>query len=100
LVLVFVTTVFAAGLLASLLGRLSKAAGLDGVDRTLGALFGLCRGVLAVIVLTLVAGLTHLTAEPAWKQALLVPHVTAVIETVKPWLPDKVQSLVQTASSS
>lgn len=95
-VLVFVATVFAAGLLGSLLSRLLKAAGLGGSDRALGALFGLCRGLLAVIVLSLIARFTHLTAQPAWKQAVLLPGVTALILAIKPWLPAKVQPLVKT----
>ncbi|MFN7477034.1 MAG: CvpA family protein [Burkholderiales bacterium] len=94
--LVFVATVFAAGLLGSLLGRLLKAAGLGGTDRALGALFGLCRGLLAVIVLSLIASFTQLSTQPVWKQSVLLPGVTALIMAIKPWLPDKVQALVRT----
>jgi membrane protein required for colicin V production len=98
-VLIFVATVFAAGLLASVLGRLLKAAGLGGTDRTLGAVFGLCRGLFAVVALMLMAGLTQLTSQPAWKQAVLIPRVTALILIIKPHLPENMQVLVKTGQA-
>ena len=47
--LIFVAAVFAAGLLAFLLKKLIAAIGLRPVDRTMGAAFGLVRGVILLL---------------------------------------------------
>src|SRR5690348_1549742 len=48
-VVVFVFTLSATTLVAMLVSKLFKRAGLGGVDRTLGALFGLARGVVILL---------------------------------------------------
>jgi membrane protein required for colicin V production len=66
---IFILSLVLTTLLALLLSRLAKAAGLGGLDRVLGGLFGLARGVLVVVAFALVAGLTPLPQKPAWKQS-------------------------------
>src|SRR5688500_10774065 len=48
-VLVFVLALVSTTLVGVLLSRLLKAAGLGGLDRTLGGVFGLARGALVVL---------------------------------------------------
>lgn len=70
-----------------LLKALLKAAGLGGLDRLMGAGFGVLRGVVIVLVLAIAGGLTPLPASAWWRTASLsLPVETAVI-AVKPWLP-------------
>ena len=57
-VLVFVLSLFAGGLLAFLIRKLVAAVGLRPVDRVLGAAFGLVRGVVILLVVTVVVGMT------------------------------------------
>ncbi|MBB5018792.1 membrane protein required for colicin V production [Chitinivorax tropicus] len=75
-------------LLTIALSEVIKVVGLSGVDRILGALFGLVRGCFIVVVLVLLAGLTSLPREPMWKNAMFSPVFEAVALVVKPWLPD------------
>ena len=70
-----------------LLSRILKAAGLAGLDRTLGGVFGLARGLLIMLAFALLAGLTSLPRQPVWTQAVsrnLLEHSALVL---KPWLP-------------
>jgi membrane protein required for colicin V production len=86
-VAIFVATLVLASLMALLLSRLARAAGLGGVDRTLGALFGLARAAILLAAFALVAGLTSLPRQPAWKGSLSAPWLGAAAIALRPWLP-------------
>jgi membrane protein required for colicin V production len=87
---VFVVTLIAASLLGMVISRLLKSAGLGAEDRLLGGFFGLARGMLIVLVIVLLAGLTALPRQPAWTDAMLSPPLEALAGTIKPWLPQVV----------
>lgn len=94
LVVAFVGLMLAAllvfSLLTLLLVHLVKVAGLKASDRTLGAFFGLVRGVAIVVVLVLLGGMTTAPSQPFWRDALLSRPLEAVALWVKPWFPDEV----------
>lgn len=77
-------------LMSMLVVHLVKVAGLTASDRTLGAFFGLVRGVLIAVVLVLLGGMTSAPSEPYWRNALLSAPLEAAALWVKPWLPDEV----------
>lgn len=84
-VFVFVLVLFAFGRwLATLM---LKAVGLGTLDRMLGAVFGVVRGVFVVWVLVLLAGMTALPQQPWWRQAVLAPPYETAVLAAKPWLP-------------
>ena len=72
--LVLVVVVVAAWLLGSLLSYLVQRSGLTlGVDRMLGALFGLVRGAVIVGFAVMLAQAAELQNEPWWRASRLVP---------------------------
>jgi len=87
-VLVFVAAAFAAGLLASLLKSLVQAVGLRPVDRVLGAIFGLVRGVLWILVAAVVVHLTGLHRGLWWQESRSAAIATEVLHTARPLLPE------------
>jgi membrane protein required for colicin V production len=86
-VAIFVVTLTAATLAAVLLSRALKAAGLGGLDRTLGGLFGLARALLIALAFAVVAGLTNLPKHPFWKESWSGPVLGRTVLEVRPWLP-------------
>ncbi len=54
--LVFILAAFAGGLVASLVKKLVEAVGMRPVDRSMGALFGLLRGLVLLLAFTVVVG--------------------------------------------
>jgi membrane protein required for colicin V production len=72
-----------------------KAAGLTVADRGLGGLFGLARGLLIVLVMVLLCGMTAIPKQPFWKDALFSPLAETAARTVKPFLPGKFARHVQ-----
>lgn len=64
-----------------------KASGLSIADRGLGGLFGLGRGMVIVLAVVLLCGMTSIPQQTFWKQALLSPLAETAARTVKPLLP-------------
>ena len=84
---IFLTVLLAMTLAANLLSRLFRGAGLGPVDRALGAVFGLVRGIAIVMVVVLLAGLTALPRQPVWQDAMLSAPLEALANAIKVWLP-------------
>ncbi|MES2362713.1 MAG: CvpA family protein [Pseudomonadota bacterium] len=88
-VLVFIAAVFAAGLLAFLLKKLVEAIGLRPVDRTLGAAFGVLRGVILLLAATVVIDMTALKSSDWWQESRGAVALTATLKGLKPMLPEQ-----------
>ena len=86
---VFILTLSAATLAGMGLARLLKAVGLAGLDRTLGGLFGLARGVIVLLALTILAGLTALPQQAMWKSSVSAGMLTRTVVQLRPWLPPR-----------
>lgn len=84
---IFLTVLLAMTLVAMLVSRLFRSAGLGLADRALGAVFGLVRGFAIVMVVVLLAGLTALPRQPVWRDAMLSAPLEALANAVKVWLP-------------
>jgi membrane protein required for colicin V production len=87
-VAIFVVVLVISGLTGLLLAKLVKVAGLGAADRLLGALFGLARGAVLVLVLALMAGLTSAPRQPFWRDSVAGAPLAAVASALKPWLPE------------
>lgn len=88
-VVVFIVAAFAAGLVAWLAKKAIDAVGLRPVDRTLGAAFGLVRGVVLVLAFAVVVHLTALKGEPWWRESKGAEVATAALKGLRPVLPEK-----------
>ncbi|MGB4115833.1 MAG: CvpA family protein [Polaromonas sp.] len=88
-VLVFVAAVFTAGLLAFLLKKLIEAIGLRPVDRTMGAAFGLVRGVILLLAVAVVINMTALEKSDWWQDSKGAPVLNATLKGLKPVLPEQ-----------
>ena len=95
LVLVFVLILVGAGLAGSLMAGLVRMAGLGAYDRFLGVMFGFLRAGVALVALTLVAGMTALPQTQAWQTALSRVPLEATAHWLRPFLPDDVSKLIK-----
>jgi membrane protein required for colicin V production len=75
-------------LIAWPLTKAVRAAGLGFVDRFLGSIFGLVRGLALVLAFVIVAGLTPLPHTAWWQRSALVPPLVAGVFALNPYLPD------------
>jgi len=88
-VLIFIVSVFLAGLLAVLFKKLVEAIGLRPVDRTLGAAFGLVRGVILLLAVTVVVNMTAFKTSTWWQESVGAGVLTAAVKGLKPVLPEQ-----------
>ena len=88
-VIVFIASVFAFGFLTSLAKKLIDAIGLRPADRALGAVFGLLRGVVLLLAVAVVAGLTPMGAAAWWQESQAAPILAEVLQRLKPVLPEE-----------
>ena len=76
---VFLVVLIAMSMLAIMVSKLVKSAGLGLEDRLLGGAFGLARGLLVVMVVVLLAGLTSLPRQAVWRNAVLSDPLVAFV---------------------
>jgi membrane protein required for colicin V production len=84
---VFIGTLVAATLFALFLSKIVHAVGLGSLDRLLGTLFGVARGLLIVLAFALLAGLTALPRQPAWRDSVTGTPLASAALALQPWLP-------------
>jgi membrane protein required for colicin V production len=90
--LIFIAVALIFALAGWLLAKAVRAIGLGFIDRLLGAVFGVARGVLIVVVGVLFAGLTTLPRQDWWQNAAFAPPLVIAALSLRPWLP---QALAQ-----
>ncbi len=85
---VFLGVLLIIGVVSLAVSGVVRSTGLAPADRGLGAMFGLARGILLVLVLVVAAGYTPLPAESWWRQAWLSHAIEQGIIAVKHRLPE------------
>ena len=84
---VFIAVLLSIGMVNMALSALIDKTGLTPADHGLGAVFGLARGILFVLLFVTLAGFTPLPEEPWWKQAMFSKPIIDVILQIKGRVP-------------
>jgi len=87
---IFLVVVVLVSLIASLLSEVVRKLGLSGLDRGVGALIGVARGLLVLLVITLAVGLTKIPQSALWREAALTPWMELAAMYTRGVLPDTV----------
>ncbi|MHB8353166.1 MAG: CvpA family protein [Burkholderiales bacterium] len=85
----FVVGLIITGLLGYLMNAMVASAGLGTINRVLGALFGLIRGGLLVVLLVLLAGMTSLPSQREWKSSIFIDWCVRGGKLLLPYLPTR-----------
>ena len=93
-VLVFVGSLFVFALLSWLIKKLIESVGLRPVDRVLGGAFGLARGVVLLLALTVVLQLTGLSKSDWWQSAKGPVWLDLTIQGLKPLMPESMSKFL------
>lgn len=83
----FLAALVAWSLAARLVRSLIRATPLSALDRGLGALFGLLRGGVLLMVVATLAAMTPAHRSSAWQQARVARGLDAVLHGLEPMLP-------------
>lgn len=81
-VLIFIATVFAGALISNLISKATAAIGLKAVDRALGAIFGIIRGIVIVTVFVMLTAEIDVMMD-IYADSIFVPHLMVVAEYLR-----------------
>lgn len=93
-VVVFVITLIAWGLVTMLIKQAASHIGLGGIDRLLGGIFGIVRGAVIAISLTILVSITPADQSETWQQSVAVKTTKSIAHSLKPLLPSTISALV------
>lgn len=85
---VFLAAAFGGSAVAWLVKKLVESVGLRPVDRVLGGVFGLMRGLVILLGLTMVVGMTPMKSQERWVQSPVAAQLTAAVQMIRPLLPE------------
>jgi len=92
---VFVVVLVLMALLRLAMRGLLKALGLSLSDRLLGIVFGMARGLIIVLALVAVGGMTQVPKEKWWTEAYLSAPLETSVLAGRPWLPPDVSKRIR-----
>ena len=82
----FIVTLIVWGLMARVVSSLVKKTLLSPLDRLLGALFGLLRGVAGLLAVVAVLAHTPAASTPAWRASIGVAAASTVLRELVPYV--------------
>ena len=95
-VILFIATLFFSSSVAWLVSKaITKLGNLGWTVWVLGALFGIARGTMLVLVLVLIAGLTSWPKDPIWREATLSKPLQELALASLVWLPEGVSKHIR-----
>ena len=83
-VLIFLVVVITGALLGNLLSNLLSKAGLGGVNRALGGLFGIVRGIVIISVVLMMLSPFDFPKR-FYQDSVSIPYIMVVVEKVQKW---------------
>jgi len=92
--LVFLGVWLGLSLLSALIRRLVSAVGLGLLDRFIGGVFGLLRGGIALMAVSVLVGFTPLKNSEAWMNSWMAQSADWGVMFFKPILPAQLERLV------
>ncbi len=87
-IILFIVALIVMGLISLMLTAAIKKIGLGSLDRLLGTVIGFLRGVVIMLVLVILGGMTTLPQQSDWRNAFTSGWFEVLAQTVKPWLPE------------
>lgn len=91
---IFVLCLLALSVLSYLIHRSMAFSAVAGVDRHLGMLFGILRGVIIVALMIMVATFMDFASQPWWKDSLLAGYFDPVVSLIRDLLPPEIAQYV------
>ena len=88
--ILFVLTLMVGAVVSFLARQFVSKTGLSGLDRVLGMVIGCSLGLLIVIALVFVAGLTNAPSYDWWQSSLLIERFETLASWLQGYLPDDV----------
>lgn len=86
----FIMSLVVAAVINFFASQFVQRAGLSGIDRTIGVVFGFLRGILLVTIIVMLLGLTALPKESWWDDSFFLFRFEVLASWLKDLLPDDI----------
>jgi len=96
-IFLFAVILSVGGLLSWGLSKLVRLSILSGMDRFLGSVFGVCRGLLLIAVAVILGQFAGFSNDPWWQDSILIPHLQVVADWIKVMAPQGYELLTPDA---
>ncbi len=93
--ILFLATLLLATLLGIAISAIIRKVGLGWLDRLLGAVFGMLRGLLIVCILVFLAGFTDYPKDARWRNAMFSAPIEALVVSLLPWVPESMSQHIK-----
>jgi membrane protein required for colicin V production len=93
--ILFLAVILLASFLSIALSSLLSKVGLGWLNRLVGAIFGLARGMVIVCVMVMLAGMTALPKDERWSNAMFSAPLEALVTAMLPWVPSHIAQHVK-----
>lgn len=80
---IFVVVLLAVLILGHMFEKLLTYGGIDRLDRSLGVIFGIARGIIVVVVLIFAVAFLEWNKQPLWQESILIEYLTPVAEMLR-----------------
>lgn len=101
--LVFFSGLVLGAIVTAIISALVRKSPLSGIDRSIGAGFGLLRGVLLAVVVVWLLGLTPARQDPWWRESLFIGKLEWLAEGLNQFVPadwqDRLKPAISTAKT-
>lgn len=91
----FILSLIVAAIVNFFASQFVQRAGLSGVDRTIGGVFGFLRGILLVTIIVMLLGLTTLPKESWWDESFFMFRFEVIATWLKDLLPGDIARYFQ-----
>src|ERR1041384_7999331 len=88
------------GAVAVILGHYVRVSMFAGMDKFLGLVFGIVRGVVIVGAFTIAIQALRMDEDPRWKNSRLLPYASAVADALRGIVGEKLERLEKLATPS
>ena len=96
-IFLFAVILSVGGLLSWGLSKLVRLSILSGMDRFLGSIFGVCRGLLLIAVAVILGQYAGSSNDPWWQDSMLTPPLQVVADWIKVMAPQGYELLTPDA---
>ncbi len=92
--ILFVLSMVAGGLITFLMMGLLQASHLQGIDRSIGIVFGLLRGVIVISILVMCGVFSNIHHASWWQESSLLPYFTTLLHWLKNVMPSDIAQYI------
>lgn len=98
--IIFVGVLLLGGAVAVILGHYVRVSMFAGMDKFLGLVFGIVRGVVIVGAFTIAIQALRMDEDPRWKRSRLLPYAGAVADALRGVVGEKLERIERLSTPS